>query len=143
MPTQSEHEELLAAHAESLDLLARVKDYLWRLPPVPVTRDLCREIEQHIESPAAAAQASAARRHLRASEARHGGCYSPLGVPLLLIDMEGQSVQISTQISHDRARQVAELKGLLKLLRGTIKVDMKKGRRKPDRYSIEPDDARP
>lgn len=134
MPTQEQFDELQAAHAETIELLERVKDYLWRLPPVPITRDLCREVEQYLQSPAAAAKASAAKRSVRAREARHASCHSPLGVPLLLLDIEGESVQITTQISHERARQTAEMKGLLKLLRGTITVEMKKGRRNPTQW---------
>jgi hypothetical protein len=95
---QRELDELRAIHAETVDLLERVQDYLVRLPPVPVTVDLCREIAQHLESPKAAALARAARKSVLANEARHGTCYSPAGIPLLLIDIEAGSLTLGTEI---------------------------------------------
>lgn len=38
-------------HQATLDLLQEVLEHLNRLPLVPVTRDLCRKIQQHLDEP--------------------------------------------------------------------------------------------
>ena len=76
----------------SLDLLRKTVDYLKRLPVVPTTRELIREIDAHLSDPGvAAAKREAAAAEVLASR-RTGGQYTPSGQPSYLVVVEGSEV---------------------------------------------------
>lgn len=64
---------------ESLQLLQKTVDYLNRLPVVPMTRALCREIEAHLVDPRSAAVKRAAMDVERRATTRIAQRYSPAG----------------------------------------------------------------
>lgn len=70
-----------ARHAETLAALAEALEYLERMPPVPVTRDMCRKIRAHLDDPV--------HRLVQANNdttvtVRSGGLYTPWGMPLVI-----------------------------------------------------------
>ena len=65
---------------ETLQLLQKTVDYLNRLSPVPVTRQLVNELQAHLDAPhVRAVQREAAALELEKS-VRHGNIYSPSGL---------------------------------------------------------------
>ncbi len=79
---------------ETLDLLQKTVDYLKRLPMVPVTYALIREIDSHLENPGV----SAARREAEAAELlaskRVAQRFSPAGLVLFEAIVEAGKVTI-------------------------------------------------
>ena len=64
---------------ETLDLLSKTLAYLNRLPSVPITRELCKAIYEHLENPKTLAVARAARAAELIASTRIAQCYSPAG----------------------------------------------------------------
>jgi len=62
---------------DTLNLLQKTLDYLNRLPVVPMTRTLCREIEAHLADPSVAAAKREAADAERRATTRVGQSFSP------------------------------------------------------------------
>ncbi|ABM39700.1 hypothetical protein [Polaromonas naphthalenivorans] len=73
-------------HASALALLAEVRDYLMRLPAVPITRQLCRKIDAHLADPGIARVKDAAERALRDRTKLNGALYR-VGGPCLSAEL--------------------------------------------------------
>ena len=114
---------LRATHACTLELLAEVSDYLLRLPPIPVTRDLCRKIDSHLADPQAATIHDAARR--ASTRNLSGGVYTPQGTALLLADFSGCRLSLRTGIPKSREGEAHAIRTLLALLRESIAIELK------------------
>lgn len=67
-------------HAESLALLQQVAEYLDRLPQVQTTRELCRRIKDHLETPD---NVVTRRAYETAGLEFTGGSYTAAGFPLI------------------------------------------------------------
>lgn len=79
---------------ETLDLLQKTADYLKRLPVVPVTRELIREIDAHLADPSvASARREAEAADLLASK-RVAQSFSPAGQVLFKAVVEDGKVTI-------------------------------------------------
>ena len=89
----------------TLDLLQKTTDYLKRLPVVPATRHLIREIDAHLAEPSVAA----ARREAEAAELlaskRVAQLFSPTGQVLFSAIVEGGKVTIKVPPIILRGRQ--------------------------------------
>lgn len=79
-------------HQATLDLLQEVLDYLYRLPPVPVTRELCRKVQRHLEEPTQ----RLVQMHL-AEENRTltQTVYAPVGFPVIKAKLVGRRLTLS------------------------------------------------
>ncbi|MES2027396.1 MAG: hypothetical protein V4448_17760 [Pseudomonadota bacterium] len=79
---------------ETLDLLQKTVDYLKRLPKVPITHDLIREIDSHLANPGV----SAARREAETQELlasmRVAQQFSPAGLVLFEVVVEASQVTV-------------------------------------------------
>lgn len=68
---------------ETLNLLQRTVDYLYRLPVVPMTYALCKEIEAHLADPSIAAAKREAIHLERMQSTRVAQCFDPGGQVML------------------------------------------------------------
>ncbi|WP_139019262.1 hypothetical protein [Acidovorax sp. NO-1] len=109
-----------------MKLLEEVSQYLKRLPHVPVTAQMVRKIDAHLESPQTISARRLASEHERAQGARSAVFLDPLGVPL--VELEVYADRVTLQITPDhhfrsvaiarlQARDVLELP-LVPLRRG-------------------------
>lgn len=87
---QLAHERLV--HASALRLLGEVRDYLRRLPVVPLTRDHARKIDDFLIDPGAVAATRRAYDQERLEEVWEAGCYSADGRPVLRLEVRRSSV---------------------------------------------------
>ena len=76
---------------ETLQLLQQTVDYLNRLPPVPVTRQLVRELQAHLDAPHVRAVQREAEATERAALRLQGATYAVSGLPMFDVVVE-QSV---------------------------------------------------
>jgi hypothetical protein len=111
---------LREVHMETLRLLREVDKYLMRLPAVPLTRELCRKIEDHLSDPARAAVNEAAR--VNDARSLHGGIYSPAGIPLLQVSLEGSNLTLRTGIPKSTAGESANVDKLVRVLRTSTTI---------------------
>lgn len=89
---------------ETLDLLQRTTDYLKRLPVVPVTRELIREIDAHLADPGVAATRREAEAAELLASKRVAQSFSPAGQVLFKALVEDGKVTIQVppiKILHD------------------------------------------
>lgn len=79
----------------TLNLLQKTVDYLNRLPVVPITRELIREIDAHLAAP----ETKASRREAEVAELlsskRVAGRYTPCGQIAFSVVVEGGKVTIT------------------------------------------------
>lgn len=103
-----------AHHAQSLNLLQDVIDYLNRLPVVPTTTELRRRIEQHLQAPE---NALIQRSYASAGLQFKAGAYTAAGFPLLEARvLVPTSVWIKSAIPEEPNFQAEHKAQLLKLL---------------------------
>jgi hypothetical protein len=91
-------------------MLANVSAYLKRLPPVPVTLDLVRQIDAHLAEPQLLAVKRVARENEREEQlrrlSRSARTYSSSGLPMLQVSVEGESLHLklhSEYVEYGRA----------------------------------------
>ncbi|OIS90320.1 hypothetical protein [Brucella cytisi] len=72
---------------EALRKMADVLAYLERLPPVPVTRELCRDLAAFLDAPTS-------RLVLDHESPRRGSYYSAAGLPLLDAELRGDTLTV-------------------------------------------------
>lgn len=77
-----------AITVETLRLLQETVDYLLRLPAVPVTRELCRKLQAHIDAPDTRAAKREADSALLRQNSRYGQKFSPAGLLLVQAEVE-------------------------------------------------------
>lgn len=76
-------------HRATLEMLRETLAYLERFPPVPVTKDFCKRIREHLEEPTQRLVARG-RREL------HGrGPYTAVGMPLLEASVVDDALTVS------------------------------------------------
>lgn len=101
-------EDLMSQQAvtlETLQLLQETVDYLNRLPPVPVTRELTRKLQAHLDAPhVLGAQREASFAEQEAS-LRHARSYSPAGLPLFEVISDGEFVYYKAGSAEEFADQ--------------------------------------
>ena len=116
---------LQAQHAATLELLAEVRGYLMRLAPVPLTKKLCAKIDAHIEEPSRTVAHAAAAREAARQTTLTGGLYSPMGLPLLTLEMTGNTVVLRTEIPKSYGGEADLTKMLLSGLRKSPTIGLK------------------
>lgn len=84
--------------ADSLKMLAKVSDYLKRMPAVPATLQLVRRIDKHLEDPKTLvaqrmAEAREKEMDLR-KQTRSAATYTPAGLPVLQVQVCGEKVTL-------------------------------------------------
>ena len=82
--------DLRPSDDESLALLEEVRDYLLRLPVVPMTRDLARRVDQHVSRQRSVLVAPGAKDSLPLV----GHVESRKGVPILLATLHGRKLRL-------------------------------------------------
>ncbi|MDP2368787.1 hypothetical protein [Rhodoferax sp.] len=87
---------ILKEYEATTDLLREVYEYMLRLPAVPTTVDLARRVRAHLDTPSHLVASTEAAENLRTSALRHGGNYSPAGVPVIELEVEGDVVTVFT-----------------------------------------------
>jgi len=75
-------------HAETLALLAEVRDYIASWPPHPMNRDLIAKINGHIDAPLN----GLVRRSLTA---RSAVSYTPFGLEIIRATLEGDKLTVT------------------------------------------------
>ena len=99
-----------ATLTDTLKLLEEVSTYLKRLPHVPVTAQLVRKIDAHLESPETISARRLATEHERAQGARSAVFFDALGVPLVELEVYADRVTIQiTPLEHFRSVAIARL----------------------------------
>jgi len=78
-------------HKATLDLLREVAEFLDRLPPVPVTRDMILKVRAHLEEPT---QSMVEHVEKERKTRRRGEIFTPVGLPLLAVEMREQLVTV-------------------------------------------------
>ncbi|CAN7636742.1 hypothetical protein LJR129_004906 [Acidovorax sp. LjRoot129] len=79
---------------DTLKLLEEVSAYLKRLPHVPITAELVRKLDAHLQTPETMSARRLAEEHERAQRARGAAILSPLGVPLVELEVYADRVKI-------------------------------------------------
>lgn len=103
---------------DTLQLLEEVSAYLKRLPLVPITAELVRKVDAHLQSPETVSAHRLSQEHERAQRARRGCIVTPLGLPLVEVEVYADRVQIQvTEIEHFRQTAIDRLlaHGMLEL----------------------------
>lgn len=74
-------------HRETLAVLQEALDYLRRMPPVPVTVEMCRKLQRHLEQPTS-------RLVSQQNDAWAGGAYLPAGLCFLTARLQGSVLEV-------------------------------------------------
>ena len=98
-------DHLAAVLGDTLELLAEVSDYLGRLPHVPVTKELIKKIEAHQNDPGALTAMRIAKQIETEAQSRVVGLYTPAGLPLLEVEVQGNTLRL--KIGPEPARATA------------------------------------
>lgn len=83
-----------AVTEQALDLLRRAAGYLERLPAVPATRELAKEISAFVDSPTARASVRATRARANAASAKYAHVAAPTGLTLFQAVVEGDALYV-------------------------------------------------
>lgn len=107
-------------HRATLEMLRETLAYLERLPPVPVTKDFCRKLREHLEQPTQRLVAMG-RREL------HGiGPFTPAGLPMLEASLVDDVLTVGLPGSLDaKARDAGSRQLALTLARGPVRLDLR------------------
>lgn len=106
-------------HRATLDMLRDTLAYLERLPPVPVTREFCARLREHLAEPTQRL-VSQGRREL------YGDCFTAVGLPVLEASVVDDilTVGVPASLTRPADRQTA-LQELAKLLaKGSIALKL-------------------
>ena len=87
---------ILREYQTTTDLLREVYEYMLRLPAVPTTVDLARRVRAHLDNPSHSVASMEAENDLRTGAVRHGGNYSPAGIPVIELEVDGNMVTVFT-----------------------------------------------
>lgn len=112
-------------HAAATQLLEEVFDHLLRLPAVPVTVELARKVRDHLDN---GGQKILHDRQVHA----HADAYTPVGIPLLKLDLnlDSRHVVVSVPEVSGRAWAVQQEAALLRLPRvRALRLELKFGER--------------
>ncbi len=98
-------DHLAAVLGDTLELLAEASDYLRRLPHVPATRELINKIEAHQIDTGAMTATRIAKQIEAEAQSRVVGLYTPAGLPLMEVEVQGNTVRL--KIGPEPARATA------------------------------------
>ena len=98
-------DHLAAVLGDTFELLAEVSDYLSRLPLVPATRELIDKIDAHQNDPGALTAMRIAKQIETEAQSRVVGLYTPAGLPLLEVEVQGNTLRL--KIGPEPARATA------------------------------------
>ncbi len=87
---------ILREYQTTKDLLREVYEYMLRLPAVPTTVDLARRVRAHLDNPSHSVASREAEENLRTGAVRHGGTYTPAGIPVVELEVDGDMVTVFT-----------------------------------------------
>jgi hypothetical protein len=96
-------------HANALQLLGEVRDYLQRLPVVPATREYACRIDEFLNSPATATANRRAQEQRRIDETWEAGAYSAAGFPDLVAEIHGTMLLLAGAVLKPIAPQDATI----------------------------------
>lgn len=85
--------DLLQADSE---LLQEVMAYLLRLPAVPTTVALARKVKDHLDQPDRKAAELRASEEARRAGLRHGCNFTPVGLPVIEAEVDGDHLRLWT-----------------------------------------------
>lgn len=102
-------DHLAAVLGDTLELLAEVSEYLKRLPLVPATRELVNKIEAHQNDPGALTAARIAKQIEAEAQSRVAGIYTPIGSPLVEVEVHRETVRIKIGPESVRRGALARL----------------------------------
>jgi hypothetical protein len=111
--TDDEHTELALAYQAARDLLEQARDYLLRLPPVPLTRDLARRLDGHLQAPDQAHVRHVLNAAVREATLLRWASWMPNGEPMLAATVEHQTLHLR---SAHLDRRPAAAKALVEAL---------------------------
>lgn len=77
-------------HLATLDVLREARDYLARLPPHPMTRDMIAKIDAHMTEPTQ-------RVLLKCERVFSGTYYTPAGIPIISAELIGRQLRVWRQ----------------------------------------------
>lgn len=83
-----------AVTEQAIDLLRKAACYLERLPAVPATRELAKELSEFVDSPKARASARATRSRADAASAKYANVEAPTGLTLFQAVVEGNALYV-------------------------------------------------
>lgn len=118
---------ILREYQTTTDLLREVYEYMLRLPAVPTTVDLARRVRAHLDNPSHSVASREAEENLRTREVRHGGNYTPAGIPVIELEVDGDMVTVFTGTTFELQSDLAVQHGqtvLSRLRRGeTVRIE--------------------
>lgn len=113
-------------HRASLDMLRETLAYLERLPPVPVTKEFCRRLRDHLEEPTQRLVARG-RREL------HGiGPFTAVGIPLLEASVVDDALTVGLPDGLDpKAREECFKQLVSALTKGPVSIGLSARNKSP------------
>lgn len=93
LPESSPLAQERLAHANALQLLQHTRDYLARLPRVPATQEVVRQIDAFLANPQAATARARAQEERALARTWSGGAFTAVGEPLVAAQLEGKAAQ--------------------------------------------------
>lgn len=118
---QQEQDELALAYRQARELLEQTRDYLLRLPPVPVTRDFAHRIEAHLKQPAAVHLQRAFEAAASEATLMTWGRFMPNGEPFLNARVQGRTLSVW---SPHLSKRKAAAKAVVEALEHRLVVDL-------------------
>lgn len=95
---------------DTLHLLQEVSAYLKRLPHVPITAELVRKVDAHLQSPETISSLRLAHEHEKMETARCATVLSSLGMPLIEFEVYPHSLKVQiTPVRHFQASAIDQL----------------------------------
>lgn len=94
-------------HAHALQLLSHARDYLLRLPVVPATRELAKQIDGFLADPATKVAQVQARQQQAIAQTWDGGSFTAAGEPLVLAEMNFEQPDPRAPTPGDRVLTLA------------------------------------
>ena len=119
--TDDEVSQLALAHAAARELLAQTRDYLLRLPPVPLTKELARRIDEHLTQPHSAHARRLTEAAVRDATRLTWGKYMPNGEHMLDACVEGRTLTLMGVRLRSRPKAA---KAVLEALDGPLVVTL-------------------
>ena len=102
-------DHLAAVLGDTFELLAEVSDYLSRLPLVPATRELIDKIDAHQNDPGALTAKRIAKQLEAEAQSRVAGIYTPVGMPVMEVEVHHDTVRLKIGPEHVRRSALARL----------------------------------
>jgi hypothetical protein len=100
---------VLDMHADALQLLAEVRDYLYRLPVVPATREQARRIDDFLTNPQSAQAWRQAQERRELDETWEAMFFSAVGYPTFAAEVRGTTLVLAGKVVKPLATMQATI----------------------------------